>query len=176
MLLSFNGKTMIEKVIRNITGSEVSNIMVVLGPFRDEILAVLKDLPVKYCYNESYRDGMLSSVRCGLRNLPESYDAALIFPGDQPLIAPFVTNKLIKAYRETGKGIIIPVYMKKRGHPLLVDKKYRELIYNLNPEKGLRSLAAGNSGDVLEVPVNTPGILKDIDTKEDYLNEINQSK
>lgn len=176
MLLPFNGKTMIEKVIGNVSGSEVINTLVVLGSFRDEILDVIRNLPVKHCYNERYRDGMLSSVQCGLRNLPVSYDAVLIFPGDQPLIAPFVTNKIIEAYRKTGKGIIIPVYMKKRGHPLLVDRKYRELIYILNPEKGLRSLAAGNSGDVLEVPVNTPGILKDIDTKEDYLNEINQSK
>ncbi len=176
MLLSFNGKTMIEKVIENVLGSEVFNTLVVLGSFRDEILAVLRDLPVKHCYNERYRDGMLSSVQCGIRNLPEGYDAVLIFPGDKPLIEPLVPNKIIAAYRESGKGIIIPVYLKKRGHPLLVDRKYSDSIYNLDPGKGLRSLAEGNPGDVLEVQVNSPGILKDFNTNEDYLNEINQSK
>jgi len=176
MLLPFNGKTMIEKVIENVTNSEVFNTLVVLGSYRDEILGIIKDLPVVPCYNEHYKSGMLSSVQCGFRNLPDRYDAAMVFPGDQPLIEPAVINKIIAGYRSGGKGILIPVYKKKRGHPLLIDYRYRDMIYSLNAEEGLRSLAGKNHRDVQEIPVNSPGIIKDIDTKEDYLNEINQIK
>jgi len=176
MLLPFNGETMIEKVIKNVTGSEVFNTLVVLGSFRDEILDIIRNFPVSYCYNENYRKGMLSSVQCGFRGLPGNFEAVLIFPGDQPLIEPSVTNRILKAYRETGKGIVIPVFRKRRGHPVLIDRKYRNSIYRLDPARGLRSLAAENPGDVLEVAVSSPGIIKDFDTMEDYLNEINQSK
>ena len=146
----------------------------VLGSYRNEILGVINNLPVMHCYNENYRDGMFSSVLCGIKSLPERYDAVLIFPGDQPMIEPYVINKIIETYRRTGKGIIIPVYKKKRGHPLLVGYRYRSSICNLDPGEGLRMLARKNKRDVLEVNVNSPGIIKDFDTKEDYLNEINK--
>jgi molybdenum cofactor cytidylyltransferase len=174
MLLPFNGKTMIEKVIDNVARSEVFRILVVLGSYRDEILETISDLRVSHCYNENYRYGMLSSVQCGFKNLPMHYDAVLVFPGDQPMIEPEVINQIIKAYRETGKGIVIPVYRKKRGHPLLIDFKYRDIIDKLSNDEGLRSLANIYQKDVFEVKTKSPGILKDFDTKEDYLNEINK--
>lgn len=174
MLLTFNGKTMLEKVIENVLRSEVSNTLVVLGSFREEILGVISHLPVKHCYNENYRNGMLSSVKCGFQNLPAIYDAVLVFPGDQPLIEPDVINLIIDAYRETGKGIIIPVYRKKRGHPVLIDFKYRNEIDTLPEDEGLRSLAGRFKEDVFEVRTKSRAILKDFDTKQDYLNEINQ--
>ncbi len=174
MLLPFNGTTMIEKVIGNVAASKVDKILVVLGSYREEILAVIKSLNVSHCYNEQYRHGMLSSVKCGFRNLPENYDAVLVFPGDQPLIEPEIINKVIDAFRKSRKGIVIPVYRKKRGHPILISVKYRESIYSLPEKEGLRSLSSVYHNDVLEVETKSPGILKDFNSKEEYLNEINQ--
>lgn len=174
MLLPFNGKPMIEKVIENVIRSEVFRTLVVLGSHRDEILGSISHLPVTHCYNENYRNGMLSSVQCGFKNLPADFEAVLVFPGDQPFIETEVVNIIINAYRETGKGIIIPVYRNKRGHPLLIDSKFREIINTLDEKEGLRSLPEMNQEDVYEVKTNSAGILKDIDTKEDYLNELNK--
>lgn len=174
MLLPIKGKAMIERVIENVTASGIKKIIVVLGSAKDQILGIIKHLPVEFCYNEKYRNGMLSSVRCGFRNLPEEYKAVIVFQGDQPMIEPWVVTRLISAYRQTKKKIVIPVYKKKRGHPLLIDRKYSDEIYKLDDRLGLRSLATKFQRDVLEVVVNTPDILKDIDTKEDYLNELNQ--
>lgn len=176
MLLPFNGKTMIEMVIENVIGSEVFRILVVLGSNRDEILGSISNLPVDHCYNENYRKGMLSSVQCGFKNLPADFEAVLVFPGDQPFIEPDVIDLIIKSYRETRKGIIIPVYVNKRGHPVLIDRRYADEINTLEENEGLRSLSNLHKEDVLEVKTNSPGILKDFDTKEDYLNELNKLK
>ena len=165
---------MIEKAISNVTSSEVFHTLVVLGSYRDEILAVISNLPVSYYYNENYRDGMLSSVQCGFKNLPEECEAVLVFPGDQPFIETEVVNLIIEKYRTTGKGIIIPVYRKKRGHPILIDIKYREAVYNLPDDEGLRYLSYRYRRDVYEVKTSSMGILKDFNTKDDYLNEINK--
>jgi molybdenum cofactor cytidylyltransferase len=117
---------------------------------------------------------MLSSVQCGFRNLPSDTEAVLVFQGDQPFVAPSVIDGVIKAYRSSGKGIVIPVYNGKRGHPLLLDSKYRELIEKLDPVEGLRSIAYLYREDVLEVETDDPGILKDFDTYDDYKKELNQ--
>jgi molybdenum cofactor cytidylyltransferase len=174
MLLPFHGKTMIEKVVENVAGSEVFRTLVVVGSFRDEVSGAISQTGVSSCYNDNYRNGMLSSVKCGFKNLPALYDAVLVFPGDQPFIEPVVINSLIKAYRKTGKGIIIPVYRGKRGHPCLIDFKYRKSVETLPEDEGLRSLAKRYPEDVFEVKTQSSGILKDFDTKEDYLNEINK--
>lgn len=175
MLLPFKGKTIIEKVIENVTSSDVHKTVVVLGAEHDTIIKVITGLPVTHCYNDNYKEGMLSSVKCGFRSLPDDFEAVLVFQGDQPMIRPLAVNKVINAWRKSGKGIVVPVFEKKRGHPLLIDRKYKEEIEKLNDGEGLRSLAIKFHSDVLEVDVNAPEILRDIDTQEDYLNEINQT-
>lgn len=175
MLLPYQGMTIIEKVIENVLSSNIENVLVVVGADAEAIIQVLSGLKVRYCCNERFKEGMLSSVKCGFRSLPDDTDAALVFQGDQPFIGAVVINDLISGYTRSDKGIAIPVYKEKRGHPILIDRKYRNKIDNLSDEKGLRSLALDFPDDVLEVRVDTPEILRDIDTWEDYINELNKT-
>ena len=174
MLLLFNGITMLENVIGNIKGSVVDHTLVVLGAEKEALTELVSKSSVKYCFNDNYKQGMLSSVKCGFRNLPPDFEAVLVFQGDQPFISPKVINRVIEGYRSSGKGIVIPVYNGKRGHPLLVDQKYREEIERLDDKEGLRSLSHKFSEDVLEVETDEPGILKDFDTYDEYKKELNQ--
>jgi molybdenum cofactor cytidylyltransferase len=174
MFLVFNGRTMIETVIANIYESAVYNTMVVLGAEKDSLIELIGKSRVLFCYNDNYKEGMLSSVKCGFRNLPSDYGAVLVFQGDQPFITPKAINAVIKAYKFSGKGIVIPTCQNKRGHPLLIDVKYRGEIEKLCNSKGLRSLAEKFSDDVLEVDTDESGILRDFDTFEEYEMKINQ--
>lgn len=175
MLLPYRGMTIIEKVIENVLTAGINRILVVTGSGREEITKVIRRLPVGQCYNDKWETGMLSSVKCGFRSLPDTCRAAIVFLGDQPMIDAKTIEEVAYAYRKTGKGIIMPVYNKKRGHPLLIDTKYSGELENLNPDEGLRMLAQKFPVDVLEVETDDPAILKDIDTPEDYRNELNQT-
>ena len=174
MLLPFDGTAMIEKVISNVTASKVGNIIVVVGAGKEAIIEKIGKLGVKYCYNDNYRDGMLSSVKCGFASLPSDFKAVLVFQGDQPLITPEVINAVIDTYLSSGKGIVIPVYNDRRGHPLLVDVKYRHEIEKITPDEGLHSLQSKFADDVQDVKTDEPGILRDFDTFDEYYKGINQ--
>lgn len=173
MLLTFNGKTMIENVISNVTESKVDKIMVVLGAYRDLLMDQIGRLSVKYCFNDNFTEGMLSSVQCGFRNLPSDYKAVLVFQGDQPFITSNTINKVVDSYLSSDKGIVIPVYKNKRGHPILIDIKYKDEIEKLSSGNGLNSLAHNFTDDVLEVDTNESGILRDFDTYEEYKEGVN---
>jgi molybdenum cofactor cytidylyltransferase len=175
MLLPFGDKTIIEKVIGNVISSGIERVIVVLGSDKDNILNVTKKMPVMNYYNKNYRQGMLSSVQCGFRHLDDTCRAVLIFLGDQPGVGPDVINSLTDAYGKSGKGIIMPVFNNERGHPLLFDNKYRDEVTGLDSSATLRDLVHKFPDDVLEVEVRTQSVLKDIDTKDDYLNEINKT-
>jgi molybdenum cofactor cytidylyltransferase len=173
LLLPFAGNTIIETVIDNVLSSSIDHVMVVLGPKQEEIMQVIGNRPVQFCHNIEHEKGMLSSIICGIRALPANAVTALIFLGDQPGISPDVTNTVIEAYNKELFGIVIPVHNHRRGHPLLVDMKYRKEIEKLDLEEGLRALRHLFPQDVLEVEVEEPGILVDIDTREDYKNATN---
>jgi len=176
MMLPYGKVTIIGKVIENVLASDVEKAVVVLGCYKDKILEVINNQPVMHCYNADYKSGMLSSVKRGFAYLPGDFCAALVFPGDQPMIEAEVINLVTKAYKESGRGIIVPVYKGKRGHPLLVDKKYREEIMTLDETEGLRGLAFKHPDDLLEIKTDNPLILRDIDTIEDYIYERNLTK
>jgi molybdenum cofactor cytidylyltransferase len=176
MLMPYKGKTIIENVIATVTSSDADRTIVVLGSGSGDIQKIVELMPIEYCINENYKEGMLSSVKCGFDNLPERFEAALIFLGDQPMVEVSVINGLIEAYHSSGKGIVMPVYGNKRGHPLMIGSKYRDEIEKLDEGQGLRALSQKFPDDVLEIEVNTSTILKDIDTLDDYKNELKQIK
>lgn len=171
MLLPFGEVTMIEKVIGNIKSSGLKDITVVLGAVRDELISILRGLEVSWCINENYREGMLSSVICGLKNTACDA-AAMIFPGDQPLIKPATISEIIDKFGSWRGGITVAAYKGRRGHPLVFHPRYRAEIKRLEPSGGLRQLLTIFHEHVLQAEVDDPGILKDFDTFDDYLREI----
>jgi len=176
MLLPFHGTTMIENVIANVSASLVESTLIILGAEKDRLIEVIKKTTATYCYNDNYKEGMLSSVKCGFQNLSLDIKDVLVFQGDQPYITSDVINRVIEAYKSSGKGIVMPVYNGKRGHPLMIDRKYWNYIEKLEMSEGLRALAYKFSEDVLEVETDCQGILRDFDTYEEYINEINQTE
>ncbi len=172
MLLPWKGKTIIEQVVENVVTSEVSGVVLVLGAESDNIKNITSRYNVIHCYNEDYQSGMLSSVRCGFTALPDDCNAVVVMPGDQPMISTVEIDRVISARKRSGKGIVMPVYNGRRGHPLLIDSRYREEIMILPETEGLRALAAQTPADVFEAETDDPSVLRDIDTRDDYLKEL----
>lgn len=168
LLLPYGDATIIEKVVQNVTLSRADRTVVVLGGDRREIEEKLRTVAVRRVINPRYKEGMFSSVRRGLRALPASVRAAVFILADQPDVSTSVIDLLIDAYRRHRKGIVLPVYRKKRGHPLLIDLKYRREIEALSPGIGLRGILRLHPDDILEVKVSSPAVLRDIDDPGDY--------
>jgi molybdenum cofactor cytidylyltransferase len=175
MLLPFAGKTVIETVVDRIFGALKKNIMVVLGSHQDEIVPLIENLQVPYCINENYMHGMHTSVICGFCSLPARAKAALIVLGDQPQIKNQTIDLLTKEWQRCGKGIVIPAVNGRRGHPVLIETRFREAICSIGPGEGLRGFINSHQDDICEVECGNPDILRDMDTPEDYLREINKT-
>lgn len=176
LLLPFDGRPIIEKVIENARLSGIKNMVVVLGSDAGAVSSVLKHEPVQLVMNKNFGEGMHSSVITGVKAVPEDAKAVLVFLGDQPFIPPKATKAVIEAWKASGKGIVIPLFQGRRGHPPLYDLKYRHELENLDPEKGLRAIAGKFPEDVFEVETFCAEIVRDIDTKADYENEIKRNQ
>jgi molybdenum cofactor cytidylyltransferase len=167
-LLPWGKRTLIEATIDGIARSLANETLVVLGAAREVIEPVIAKHDLRTVFNPNFGRGMLSSIQRGLEAVPRNARAVLFFLGDQPPPHPAMINRLIRAYDNTGKGIVLPVHCGRRGHPVLIDLKYRNEIRALDPGIGLRQLMRDHPEDVLEVRTKSPRVLHDIDTPEDY--------
>jgi molybdenum cofactor cytidylyltransferase len=172
MLLPFGDGTIIESVLAGALASEADGVLVVLGAERRKIRSIVERFNVDTVFNRRYRSGMLSSVRKGFEALPYNTRAALVMLGDQPSVSPRTIDRLIEAFEKSGRGIVLPVVNGRRGHPILIDIKYRAEVLRLDPEVGLRALIHGHREDIEEVAVEDSSVFVDIDTREDYAEAI----
>ena len=172
-LLPFGERTILERVVDTLLTAGVGEVIVVLGHLADRVRAVLGDRPVRAVVNTEYRQGMLSSVKCGVGAVGAGYDAVLIALGDQPHIEGAVVSEVMRAYRAGDAGIVIPRYGDKKGHPIIINlQRYREAIANLPEDAGLNGLMQAHADDVRLIDVATEDIIRDIDVPDDYTREL----
>ncbi|MBO0860705.1 MAG: nucleotidyltransferase family protein [Chloracidobacterium sp.] len=169
-LLKWGKRTVIGECVQQMRSSQLAEIFVVLGHREMEIRRTLSGSGVQYTINDDYRRGMLSSVKAGLASLSPNEDAALIALVDQPMITKEIIDTLIGAFDEGEKGVALPTYQGKRGHPIIIAAKYFEEIMQLDEDsaEGLRQFIDKHRDDTLEVSVPTPSVIEDIDLPEDY--------
>jgi len=168
LLLPFGDVTVIEAVARTALDSRVDRALAVLGADREAVRAKLEPYGLEFAVNEDYGRGMLSSVQAGLSALPAEAEAAVVMLGDQPFLPARVVDAVVEAWRMSGKGIVLPAFRGRRGHPVLVGLEYRDEVLALDPAEGLRGLMRAHPEDIFEADVEDPNILRDLDVPEDY--------
>jgi molybdenum cofactor cytidylyltransferase len=173
-LLPYGEHTVVEQVISVLLASPVGEVVVVTGHQRVAVEAALAKWPVRTVFNPDYAEGeMLSSARAGLRAVSAESQAVLLAVGDMPAIEGNVVAQLIQTYRMAGNDYVyIPSYQMRAGHPVLVPRPYWGAILSLRDEDNLRSVLRAKSTRVQWVIVDTPSVLRDIDTPADYGREL----
>lgn len=175
LLLPFRGKPMIAVVVDELLRSSIDEVIVVTGKSGNAISEVLVGRDVHLVTNTDPDSEMLQSVRCGLTAVAEDSEAVVVALGDQPAISADVVGALSHAFRTTDRGIVVPKYKGKRGHPLLVSTDHREEILKCHEGRGMRGLLESHPQDVFELEVNNAGVLEDIDLPEDYHRAITRN-
>lgn len=89
--------------------------------------------------------------------------------GDMPRVDPRSIEAVAGALT-AGARIAVPVYHGRRGHPVGFAASCREALLALHGDAGARSLLQGYAAEVVNVEVDDPGILLDVDTREDLAN------
>jgi len=169
-LLQFGGATFLEQIVSVLQQSEVDGVTVVLGAQAARIRASTDLAGVDVVVNEDYRKGQLSSLVAGLKSRPFQTEAILVCLVDNPLVTGAIVNRVVRAFHETGKPIVIPVFKGRRGHPALFARAMFDELLNAPADEGARYVVRSHKDQVFEVDIPEPAILARIDTPEDYLS------
>lgn len=173
MAMPWGDTTVIGQVVATLASAGLGEVVVVTGGGRDDVERALdclpRDWPVRIIFNPDFVAGeMLSSIQTGVAELGNSCEAALIALGDQPQIEADVVVTILDTYYQSGASLVIPSFGMRRGHPMLIARSLWAELLALRSPQTLRELIQANQGEIVYVNVDTPSILQDLDTPEDY--------
>jgi molybdenum cofactor cytidylyltransferase len=175
-IMPLGESTILEQAIDNILSSIVDETIVVLGYKAEEVRKAIANRPVRIALNPNYRQGMSTSIITGLNLIDHRAQAVMVALGDQPFVDSQTIDDLIGAFAADNKGIAVPVYQGRRGHPVIFDIGYKDELLKLEGDVGGREIIARYPEDVIEVTVDCEGVCIDIDTMENYTWENSKSK
>jgi molybdenum cofactor cytidylyltransferase len=167
--LPWGRKTVLEHCFETLWRSKVEEVTIVLGVRNKEIKNLFKGPRVKIIVNPHSEKGMSTSIRKGLQTIHSGSHGILIALGDQPFLKTRTINALIRAFDKGKKGIIIPSFRGRMGHPVIFHRKYKKELLNLIGDVGGRSIIERHPQDVRRVSIKSEGVVKDIDTWQDYI-------
>jgi molybdenum cofactor cytidylyltransferase len=147
----------------------LAQVIVVTGAQAGAVGKALADLPVDIVVNESWAEGMSSSMRAGLRALRHDVQAVLLVLADQPALTADLLQLLVARYRATGALIVAPFFRGQRGNPVIFDRALFPELLDVRGDRGARRLIARYSEHVEQVEVDDPAVIMDVDSPEDYL-------
>jgi len=107
--------------------------------------------------------GMSASLMCGIRQARDA-EGWIIALADMPHVQATTHRGLLAALKD-GVQIAVPTYQGKRGNPVAFGCSHLDGLLALSGDRGARTLLQGFP--VNEIPVNDPGIHRDIDTRAD---------
>jgi molybdenum cofactor cytidylyltransferase len=178
MLLPWGDTTILGKVIGTLQSAGLEKITVITGGDWKKVGEEAGRKGAQVLFNDAYQNGeMLSSLQCGINHLVypaeeippiSEVDSALICLGDQPQIQVNIIQLVIHRHLNTGRGLVIPSYNYRRGHPWLVAKKYWGEILALKIHQTPRDFLNRHKDDIVYVDATDPSIIADIDTMDDY--------
>jgi molybdenum cofactor cytidylyltransferase len=168
LLQAINGEPMVRRVATVGLASGARPVIVVTGYDAGSVADALRGLEVRIVHNPSYADGLSTSLRAGLRALPEGCDGALICLGDMPGIEVGVLRALITAFEASGRdAICVPVRHGRQGNPVLWGASYFAEMMAIDGDRGAKPMIARHADHVIEMEVATNGIFEDVDAPSD---------
>jgi molybdenum cofactor cytidylyltransferase len=165
-LLLWRGELFIRHIARTALGAGLSPVVIVAGEHTAEIHAAVADLPISLIHNPDWKAGQSTSVRCGLRALPDTIGSAIFLLADQPHIPIELVKALQDQHAQSLSPIVAPLIDDRRGNPVLFDRVTFADLLSLTGDVGGRAVFARHP--IAFVPWHDANLLLDVDTPEDY--------
>ena len=168
-LLRIGEETFVQHIVGQFHSAGIHDVAIVLGADADEIRNSLSWFKGTIVVNGEWKEGQLTSVIAGLDAFRhQTLDGVMICPVDRPLITHTLVNRMLRAFQESGKSIVVPVFQGRRGHPTLFSSTMVDELRVAPSTVGARHVVRNHPDDLHEMTTNEEGVLINIDIPIDY--------
>lgn len=171
-LLTLGEQPLASVVLARALESDLSKVILVLGHGAKEIKKTLGTAKghskLIIMNNPDYRKGLSSSIKVGLSKIDPRVSGVMFLMGDQPLLTTEAINKLIKVFLSSPAPIVLPLYGKRPGNPVIFRTSLIPELRKVTGDTGGRELVRKYWNLVQTVPIRPQRTGWDMDTWEDY--------
>jgi len=167
-LLPWKDTTLLGHVLAQLKSTDVTDVYLVLGAYKDEILKQIDTTGITLIDNQDWEDGMgrsISKTIDFLREQHKNYDGLLLAVCDQPLLSINHYNKLINSCIDKNR-IVSSYYENGAGVPTVFGNQYVEELGSLTGDSGAKVIIKRHLKHL--IPMDAPYGAIDLDTQEIY--------
>ena len=169
-----DGVTFLGRLVRSLIDGGVTDVLSVARPddhdlgFEIDRLAAAGS-PVRLVVNPAADRGQLSSVVCGINAADRpGVHGVMIAPVDAPLVTPDTVRRLLTAFAERRAPVVRATYRGRHGHPVIFSRHVFDSLRRADPAIGAKAVVHAHADDRMDVELDDPGVIMDVDNPEDY--------
>jgi molybdenum cofactor cytidylyltransferase len=166
MLLQLGGTSMVRRAVTTALSAGLDPVVAVVGHESDRIRAELSGLPCTAVENAGYARGMNTSLRAGIRALPDDVEGAVVLLGDMPLVNAEMLRCLAEGYRRDRAKLLVSTYGEVLAPPILYGRALFGELRALDDEACGKSVVKRHRKEAMELPWPAER-LTDLDVPED---------
>lgn len=163
LLADLGGRPVLAHVLDAVAAAELPA-LVVVGNMAEVVSAVARGR-AEIVVAPDFAEGLSRSLRAGIAAVPEGWGAAIVCLGDMPELSPGILRALVAANADPD-AVVVPTFKGKRGNPVLWNRAHFERLMTLSGDVGGKALLSELADHVIELEVESEGVLADIDTPE----------
>jgi molybdenum cofactor cytidylyltransferase len=122
-----------------------------------------------FVVNPAPERGQLSSLTAGLNAADRpGTTGVIVTPVDAPTIRAATITMLIATFHATRAPIVRAVHGSAHGHPVIFARSVFDALRRADPARGAKAVLLANADRIVNVEVDDPAVLADVDAPEDY--------
>jgi molybdenum cofactor cytidylyltransferase len=169
LLADVRGEPLLNHTLRCLLDAGLDEIIVVTSPRSSlESASLLRNAHVRLAVNPDPDRGMFSSIQTGLEEADG--DCIVILPADMPFVRSATVAQVLAESRSRS-GLVVPVYRTRRGHPIAMPRRLGDELVHADSRKSLKEALLALNATPFELEVDDPGIVRDVDLREDLRTE-----
>ena len=171
LMLEVNGRPLYYYALRNCVESRLAHVIVVLGDGREELSGSIGLLfdgtdKISIVENRDFEQGMMSSLKKGIRSLGSGCRGAMVLLADMPLVSPEIIDALLDMFEEE-ETIVVPECQGEKYHPRIIPARlFPDFLRLGDDEKGTKILDE-HSGEIARVTTGCMTDYVDVDRMKD---------
>jgi molybdenum cofactor cytidylyltransferase len=163
--------TFVARIVRVLRDGGVDPVVVVVRPDDNALQQhVRRFVPdVELVENPHPDRGQLSSLLVGL-DYAQSHGARaiVVMPVDVPQVRAETVAALLRAAAVSDAPILRVVHGTRHGHPVLFRDAVFDELRHADPSLGAKAVVRARADETVDVHVDDPGVLRDVDVPDDY--------
>jgi molybdenum cofactor cytidylyltransferase len=165
-------ETFLERIVAAMRDGGVDDILVVGRPDDAALFeAVLRSrMPARLIPNANHDRGQLTSIVAAVNAADHpGVRGLLVMPVDMPLVRAETFAAVLRAFAAHPASIVRATHGGRHGHPVIFDRGSFDSLRHADPQVGAKAVLRACVDRVLDIDVPDEGVLKDVDSVEDYV-------